>query len=194
MKGRRQYSPPTPLAVPARSSSFSGCPPHPLAPRGPRARVEEDHAAERVVGRDGEEVFVAGEDLEAAVHQDAVGVRTGPAELEAAERGEAAGEEGVVDRRLVARVALVVVEAQHLPAGSVGMLGDDGVLPRVGLGMLEDAGHLFQRRFQGVPLRGQESVIAGHPLTTQPLGCMAAIDRPGRALLRARHPARVSLE
>jgi hypothetical protein len=26
------------------------------------------------------------------------------------------------------------------------------------------------------------------------LGCMAAIDRPGRALLRARHPARVSLE
>ena len=84
------------------------------------------------------------------------------AEIEAAERREAAGEEVVVNRRVVAGEADARREREHVPARVVGPFVQQQVLAGVehGSRILEAADDLFQLQLQEVAFGRQERAVA----------------------------------
>ena len=98
-----------------------------------RAEVAEDDAVEHVVGGDRKEVLDRIEPLEVATDLHVARRRRCAAEVEAADRGETAGEEAVVDRRVVAGETEFRAGADHVPARVVGPFVDEKVFASVDL-------------------------------------------------------------
>src|SRR5262249_22104248 len=89
-----------------------------------RAGIDEGDGIEPVVGPDPDLVLEAVEELEVAAHGLAVDERADAAELEAADRAEAAGEEALEHRGVAAGPRNLRTGGQHLLAGAVGPLPD----------------------------------------------------------------------
>src|SRR5687767_4222554 len=95
------------------------------------SEIAEEGSAEHLVGREREEVFERIQELELATDADAGIERGGAAELEAAERGEAAGEIVFKERRLRAAEAKLGGKRDGMAASAVGTLPGQEVLSEV---------------------------------------------------------------